>query len=86
MKKSDIIGILAENQGMTKADAKRAVELIFDTMARGIRKDGEVQIKDFGTFKVKATAARTGRNPSTGEAIQIPAGKKVKFIASKFLL
>lgn len=86
MQKSELVGKLAKNQGMTKAAAKRAVDFIFNAMASAIRKEGEMQIKDFGTFKVKATAARAGRNPHTGEAIQIPAGKKVKFVPSKFLL
>ncbi len=66
----------------SKADAEKAVKAVLDAIADGVRKDEAVQLIGFGTFKVSHRAARMGRNPKTGEAMQINASKSVKFSPS----
>ena len=68
---------------MTKADAKKAVETVFDVIAGAAAKGDEVSVNGFGKFKVKESAAREGRNPSTGATITIAASKKLGFSAAK---
>jgi DNA-binding protein HU-beta len=67
---------------VTRAAAENAVKVVLDAIADGIRKDEAVQLIGFGTFKVSHRAARMGRNPKTGEAMQINASKSVKFSPS----
>ena len=67
---------------VTKASAENAVKAVLDAIADGVRKDESVQLIGFGTFKVSHRAARMGRNPKTGEAMQINASKSVKFSPS----
>ena len=67
---------------VTKACAEKAVKAVLDAIADGVRKDETVQLIGFGTFKVSHRAARMGRNPKTGEAMQINASKSVKFSPS----
>ena len=69
----------------TKKQAKEVVETLFDSITKSLKKKDPVAISGFGTFKLKQTKARMGRNPKTGEAIQIPAKKKITFRASKDL-
>ena len=69
----------------TKKQAQDIVELILDTIKSTLKKREPVAISGFGTFRVKETKARMGRNPKTGEAIQIPAKKKIAFRVSKEL-
>ncbi len=71
--------------GGTKADAERAVEAVIDGIVEGLKKGGEVSIAGLGIFEAKTRAARTGRNPRTGESIQIPAMRVPKFRAAKAL-
>ncbi len=82
MKKQELIeAVLADKESKfeTKAEATRAVVSVLDAMQKGIKKDGELQLIGFGTFKVKVRAARKGRNPLTGEDIKIKASKRVAF-------
>ncbi len=58
---------------------------MLDSIAKAVKKDGVVQLIGFGTFKVAKRAARTGRNPKTGEALKIKASKSVRFVASSAL-
>jgi DNA-binding protein HU-beta len=67
---------------VTKACAENAVKAVLDAIADGVRKEETVQLIGFGTFKVSHRAARMGRNPKTGEAMQINASKSVKFSPS----
>jgi DNA-binding protein HU-beta len=67
---------------VTKACAESAVKAVLDAIADGVRRDEAVQLIGFGTFKVSHRAARMGRNPKTGEAMQINASKSVKFSPS----
>jgi len=71
--------------GSTKADAERAVEAVIDGIVEGLKKGEEVSIAGLGIFEAKMRAARTGRNPRTGESIQIPAMRVPKFRAAKAL-
>lgn len=88
MNKSELVDALAENTGMTKADAGKAVDALFGTsgiIAKAMKKGGRVQITGFGTFETKKRKARTGRNPRTGATIKIPATKTPSFRAGKGL-
>jgi DNA-binding protein HU-beta len=84
MNKAQLIASVAENTN-TKKDAQMAVECVFDSIKKSLKKKDAVTISGFGTFRVKQTKARQGRNPKTGETIQIPAKKKIAFRASKEL-
>jgi len=83
MTKSELIGQIAENAGITKSDADKAYDAVISAIMSGLKKDGNVPLTGLGTFKVTHRAARTGRNPSTGETIQIAAKNVLKFKASK---
>ncbi|MFH1519761.1 MAG: HU family DNA-binding protein [Candidatus Omnitrophota bacterium] len=69
----------------TKKEAQEIVDTIWCTIKASLKKQEDVAISGFGTFKVKQTKARMGRNPKTGETIQIPAKKKIAFRVSKEL-
>ncbi|MEI8349507.1 MAG: HU family DNA-binding protein [Candidatus Omnitrophota bacterium] len=84
MNKAELVETVAKST-CTKKEAQTAVESVFDAIKGSLKKKDPVAISGFGTFKVKETKARMGRNPKTGEAIQIPAKKKVAFKASKEL-
>ena len=81
MNKNDLISSVAEASGLTKADAGRAVDGVFDSIASALSSGDDVRIVGFGSFSVANRAASTGRNPRTGEEIQIPASKQPKFKA-----
>jgi DNA-binding protein HU-beta len=89
MNKSDLVDALADNAGMTKADASRAVDALFapskGIIAKNLKKGNKVQITGFGTFEAKKRKARTGRNPRTGQTIKISATKTPSFRAGKGL-
>jgi nucleoid DNA-binding protein len=67
----------------SKKASKELIETLIDSIRKSLKKKDPVAISGFGTFKLKQTKARMGRNPKTGEAIQIPAKKKITFRASK---
>jgi len=83
--KNDLIASVASSAGLSKADAAGAVDAVLDGIAGALSSGGEVRLVGFGTFSVANRAATTGRNPRTGEAIQIPASKQPKFKAGKAL-
>ena len=89
MNKSDLVDALAAETGMTKADAGRAIDALFSpdggVIAAALKKDQRVQITGFGTFEAKHRKARTGRNPRTGDTINIAATKTPSFRAGKGL-
>ncbi|HUP87874.1 MAG TPA: HU family DNA-binding protein [Longimicrobiales bacterium] len=89
MNKSDLIQQLANKSGMTKAQATRAIELLFEPenglIIEALRAGDRVQISGFGTFEARARKARTGRNPRTGKEIRIPATTSPTFRAGKAL-
>ena len=81
MNKNDLIASVADGSGLSKADAGRAVDAVFASIADALKGGDEVRIVGFGSFSVAHRAASTGRNPRTGEAIQIAASKQPKFKA-----
>ena len=85
MNKAQFIASLAPHFDGNKKEAARAVEIVFDTIVRNIAKGEDVMINDFGKFKKVDRPARKGRNPFTGETIQIKASKKVRFLPAKSL-
>lgn len=87
MNKAQLTELVRQNLGgsATKKAADYALAAVLDSIAEGIEKDGKVQILGFGTFLVKTRAARTGRNPKTGEPMTIPASTMVSFKASAAL-
>ena len=85
MNKAQFIAYLAPHFGDNKKEAARAVDIVFDAIVRNISKGDDVMINDFGKFKKVDRPARKGRNPFTGETIQIKASKKVRFLPAKSL-
>ena len=85
MNKNDLVSSVADGAGMSKADAAKAVEGVFGAITSELQSGGEVRVVGFGTFSVANRKATTGRNPRTGESIQIPASKQPKFKAGKGL-
>ena len=85
MNKAELIDKVAVAAELNKASATRAVEALLDSIAASLRNGDQVTLSGFGTFSVTARAARSGRNPRTGETINIPASKNPKFKAGKGL-
>jgi DNA-binding protein HU-beta len=85
MNKAELIDKVAAAAELNKASATRAVEALLDGIAATLKTGEQVTLSGFGTFSVTSRAARTGRNPRTGEAITIPASKNPKFKAGKGL-
>lgn len=85
MTKAELLGVMAENSGLSKKDCEAALNA-FTTAVENALKDGEkIQLTGFGSFEVKARSERTGRNPKTKEVITIPASKVPVFKAGKSL-
>ncbi|MEK9827585.1 MAG: HU family DNA-binding protein [Alphaproteobacteria bacterium] len=85
MNKNELVAAVAEEAGITKADAGNAIDAVFNAIEGALKKGDDVRIVGFGTFAVASRAATTGRNPRTGETIQIKASKQPKFKAGKGL-
>jgi DNA-binding protein HU-beta len=85
MNKGELIEAVAAAADLTKADATKAVEAFVETVTRALRKGEQVAIVGFGSFSVKSRAARQGRNPKTGETINIAATRIPGFKAGKAL-
>lgn len=85
MNKAELVAKVAEKAGITKKDAEKAVAGIFAAVQDALVEGGKVQVLGFGTFEVKERAARTGRNPQTGEELQIAASKNPSFKPGKAL-
>jgi len=83
--KTDLVSLVAKNADISKEAATEAVDATFDSIAGALRTGDTVRIVGFGNFQVASRKASTGRNPRTGEAIQIPASKIPKFKAGKAL-
>jgi len=79
MKKSEIISLIAERTGVTKADAERVYNETFNIFKEELSKGNNIAVNGFGTFKVNERNARNCRNPKTGEKINVPAHKAVSF-------
>ena len=85
MNKNDLVSAVASSTAMPKVDSAKAVEGVFDAISGALSSGGDVRIVGFGTFSVANRKATTGRNPRTGQAIQIPASRQPKFKAGKGL-
>ncbi len=85
MNKTELIATVAQNAGMTKKDAERAVNATIEAITASLVAGDKVQLSGFGSFEVKNREARVGRNPHTRETINIPATKLPVFKASKTL-
>ncbi len=85
MNKAELIDAVADSASLTKTDAGDAVDAVFDTIGKALAGGDTVSLVGFGTFSVSDRAARTGRNPRTGETINIAATRVPKFKAGKGL-
>lgn len=85
MNKNDLIGAVAESSGLTRTDAAKAVEGVFEAISGALKGGDEVRLVGFGTFSVAKRKASTGRNPRTGEPMTIKASSQPKFKAGKGL-
>jgi DNA-binding protein HU-beta len=85
MTKAELIDSIASKMELPKGAAERIVNTIFDDITAALKSGDRVNISGFGTFQVSDRKARTGRNPKTGEAIQIEASRTAKFKAGKTL-
>lgn len=85
MNKTELIDAIAASAELSKKDAKAALEATLEAISASLKKGDAVQLIGFGTFKVNHRNARTGRNPKTNEAIEIPASNVPAFVAGKAL-
>ena len=85
MNKTELVAAIAEKTELSKKDVEKAVKAFTDVVAEELKKGEKIQLVGFGTFEVAERAAREGRNPLTGETMNIPASKSPKFKAGKAL-
>ncbi|WP_285018848.1 HU family DNA-binding protein [Novosphingobium sp. fls2-241-R2A-195] len=83
MNNSDLADAIANDHGITKTDARKIVDAVFEAIGSAAAKGEEVSLNGFGKFKVKHSPEREGRNPATGEAMTIKASKKLTFTVAK---
>ncbi len=83
MNKTELVAAIAEEAGITKKDAEKAVKAFTEVVTKALKKGDKVQLVGFGTFEVVKRAAREGRNPQTGKTMKIKASKAPKFKAGK---
>ncbi|MFE0565793.1 HU family DNA-binding protein [Priestia megaterium] len=85
MNKAELIDAVATKSDLTKQDSKKAVDALLETISNTLANEEKIQLIGFGTFEVRERAARTGRNPQTGEEMMIPASKVPAFKPGKEL-
>jgi len=85
MNKNELIAAVAEKASLTKKDAAAAVDAMIASITEALANNDKVQLVGFGTFEVKERAARTAKNPRTGETVEVPAAKVPSFKAGKAL-
>lgn len=85
MNKNELVEKVAETAGLTKTQADAAINAFVETVTEALKGEDKITLKGFGTFEVRAREARTGRNPRTGEAMEIAASKVPAFKASSSL-
>jgi DNA-binding protein HU-beta len=83
--KNELIGVVSDKTGLSRADSTNAIDCVFDAISDALKGGDEVRLVGFGTFSVSQRRASEGRNPRTGEKINIPASKQPKFKAGKSL-
>ena len=85
MTKADLVEIVAAEADMTKKDVEQLVEIIFDSIVTTLNKGEKIELRGFGSFRVRERNARKGRNPKTGEPVEIPAKRVAYFKPGKDL-
>lgn len=85
MNKTELVAALAEKTGVSKKDTDNTINAFTEVIIEALKRDGKVQLPGFGTFELRTRAARTGRNPHTGETIEITAAKVPAFKPGKAL-
>ena len=85
MTKADLVDDVANAAELTKKDAERLVEIVFDSIIQSLNKGEKIELRGFGSFRVRGRGARRGRNPKTGEPVNIPAKRVPYFKAGKEL-
>lgn len=85
MNKTELVDAVASKADLSKSDATRAIDALIDSVTDALKQGDKVSLVGFGVFSVRERAARQGRNPKTGQSIQIPAGKTPGFKAGKAL-
>ena len=85
MKKSDLVDAISSKSGVAKSQAQEIIESVFDLIGSALSQGEKIDLRGFGTFSVRDSKARTGRNPQTGAALQIPARRVPGFKAGKEL-
>jgi DNA-binding protein HU-beta len=85
MNKAELVADVAERTGEPKMRAEELVNAVFEALAAALKRGDDVRLPAFGVFDVKETAARTARNPQTGEEVKVPAGRKARFKPGKAL-
>lgn len=85
MTKADLVEIVAKEADMTKKDVEQLVEIIFDSIVSTLNKGEKIELRGFGSFRVRERNARKGRNPKTGEPVEIPAKRVAYFKPGKDL-
>ncbi|AXB78305.1 integration host factor [Novosphingobium barchaimii LL02] len=83
MNNSDLADVIATDTGITKTDARKIVDAVFDAIGNAAAKGEEISLNGFGKFKIKDSPEREGRNPATGETMTIKASKKLAFAPAK---
>lgn len=83
MNKSELIDAAATSSGLTKSDVTKALDSIVETISGAVQQGDKVSLTGFGTFEMRERAARTGRNPQTGEALEVAASKAPAFKPAK---
>ena len=84
MNKADLVNVIAQKAGMTKVDAKKALEAFMEASAEALRNGERISLVGFGTFSTSKHPARKGRNPRTGEEIMIPVVRKVFLLMLRY--
>ncbi len=77
--KKDLVKDVSEKTGLESAKVKEIIQSMLETMCKGLAEDGNIELRNFGIFKIKTTPERTARNPKTSEIIKVPAKKHVNF-------
>jgi nucleoid DNA-binding protein len=85
MIKVDLINKLAKDMNITKQEAEKGVNIFFNTLKEAIKKGEEIELRGFGSFRIRKRGSRSGRNPRTGEPVKVPSKKVIYFKPSKIL-
>jgi len=85
MIKADLINKLSKDMNITKQEAENGVNVFFDTIKEAIKRGEEIELRGFGSFRIRKRGPRSGRNPRTGEQVKVPAKKVIYFKPSKIL-